>query len=580
MSKITEDELSGSLLDSIKNQKIKFNKSTVEVHSSVSNVNISIQEFNKNTDLLMVFKNSIYLEEGIDYTISNDSLSITSMDDNWSDSDITILFNFISIRGGSGINIGDGELTSIDGNIIEDGTVNEEKLSVLLQTKISSIGLQLEDIAQEIIPTYSNIESIHSRYGEEPTDYWLSIIKQIDKDGERLKLKRGFANDNENGQGVETARSFSKRHGCSFCFNAGIFNPPTSGIIGTSIKDGVIIKEDKTIWNKLIMAWDDNSNFKTYRSTVDAQTILDEGYDNALMGFIPLYENGVEVSQEIKDLYVPFLERHPRQIIAKFKNGDIGFLSTSGRKKNNLGFTCQECIELLKRYDLEFAYMLDGGGSTQHVINGVLQNDRFDNNGYSERQVTDFIFFEKNIAKEKPYISTLRQNYENGSVDRQLKDLVLDIVNNTDFIQGYIRLLGKDGFNFQGIESWEGEIKNTKLTLNKDNIMWYDYIRNKTIFKVENETGLISTNNGQIGNFLTYPKQVSNVDELTNSGRYYTLLNCVGVFDSTVSYILEHTALNTKDAYQIAYPFKIGSTYKTMRRRKLNNVWEQWSELI
>lgn len=115
--KITKNELSDSLIqyfiDLIRENSGSssegsttivaptYLKSSVEISAKTSSVTIpSSFNFNKSKDLLLVYKNSVYLEEQYDYTISSDSTTISAVDTNdWAaDTDTTCLFNFIVIK--------------------------------------------------------------------------------------------------------------------------------------------------------------------------------------------------------------------------------------------------------------------------------------------------------------------------------------------------------------------------------------------------------------------------------------------------------------------------------------------------
>ena len=139
--RITKEQLSDNLMNYIMENaggsSIVFKKNTVKIQSESSKIAIGIEGFVKSVDLLMVYKNSVYLEENEDYIISADGLYIEKMEGTWNESG-TSSFNFIVIKGktstGSGGSSGGGSSSS--GNI-EDGSITEEKLSDELKQKIN-----------------------------------------------------------------------------------------------------------------------------------------------------------------------------------------------------------------------------------------------------------------------------------------------------------------------------------------------------------------------------------------------------------------------------------------------------------
>lgn len=117
--KITVNELSPSLIEYFKTlikqeaggssgggsttpttNPVTYLKASQNLTSTGNTITIPTSfSFNKSTDLLFVFKNSVYLEENYDYTISSGSTTITAVDGNWvgTSSDPT-QFNFVVLK--------------------------------------------------------------------------------------------------------------------------------------------------------------------------------------------------------------------------------------------------------------------------------------------------------------------------------------------------------------------------------------------------------------------------------------------------------------------------------------------------
>ena len=72
--------------------------------------------------------------------------------------------------------------------------------------------------------------------------------------------------------------------------------------------------------------------------------------------------------------------RHPRTIMADTLDKLMSFIVVDGRKKTSKGMTAKQCQELLKFIEMvlkikyENATNLDGGGSTEMMVNGVIVN--------------------------------------------------------------------------------------------------------------------------------------------------------------------------------------------------------------
>lgn len=116
--KITKKELHESVIKLIETSagsnssgggstKLVHKKSSTTINTSTNTVAINIPEFNKNTDILMVYKNSTYIEENEDYTISEDSMSIINPNGNWNESEVEMVFNFVVLKSVPKIQSGD-----------------------------------------------------------------------------------------------------------------------------------------------------------------------------------------------------------------------------------------------------------------------------------------------------------------------------------------------------------------------------------------------------------------------------------------------------------------------------------------
>lgn len=138
MGKITKQQLSPSLLEYINSNKggsnITFKKHSVVIQQATDRVNIEIDGYNKYTDLLMVYKNTVFLEDGRMYKISDDSLYITNPNGNW---EAESLFNFIVIKN-RGSNGGNNNLPGNGSFEILDGSITENKLDQNLKDKINN----------------------------------------------------------------------------------------------------------------------------------------------------------------------------------------------------------------------------------------------------------------------------------------------------------------------------------------------------------------------------------------------------------------------------------------------------------
>ena len=84
--------------------------------------------------------------------------------------------------------------------------------------------------------------------------------------------------------------------------------------------------------------------------------------------------------------------RAQRQVIGQYANGDYAILTCEGRNFNNsTGLTISELQTLCKDFGMKFAFNLDGGGSTQTVIDYKNINSIYE--GTSGRKRSLYIVF-------------------------------------------------------------------------------------------------------------------------------------------------------------------------------------------
>ncbi len=172
------------------------------------------------------------------------------------------------------------------------------------------------------------------------------------------------------GSGMETIQSMCKRNKGKVCINGGRFKDTTGW--GSDIPKGVLIKDSKIIWK-------DNSG---------KREIIGFTKDNKLLLTKATAEEAV--AQGIRDglEFGPFLmvngkattfnsasggyERAARVAMAQRKDGIVLFLVTEG--KHTKGPNLVEVIDLLKLYGAYNIANLDGGASSQLVIENKLIN--------------------------------------------------------------------------------------------------------------------------------------------------------------------------------------------------------------
>lgn len=143
-----------------------------------------------------------------------------------------------------------------------------------------------------------------------------------------------------------------------------------------------------------------DGTLKSYDKDTVAETVLADGCTQALCGFNDLIVNYALVDATVYDTdnvgasnsLVPYL----RQVIGQKANGDYVILTADGGAQPNQseGLTQPECADILKRYNVKFAYRLDEGGSTTTLINKKRINENIES-GWdgTGRKISNVIVF-------------------------------------------------------------------------------------------------------------------------------------------------------------------------------------------
>lgn len=164
---------------------VQWQRNNVVLNHETTFVNIGINGFNKNTDKLIVFKNSTYLDEGIDYYISSDNSCIScKTGQSWDckDNDVNY-FSFIVFKnipqvgtvtkpyqppvnddqGGN-----DSGNTNPGGGNINPGELNEINQTIqTLQSTILSLTQSIESIQRNISSCLTRLDVLESYHNND-----------------------------------------------------------------------------------------------------------------------------------------------------------------------------------------------------------------------------------------------------------------------------------------------------------------------------------------------------------------------------------------------------------------------------
>lgn len=191
---------------------------------------------------------------------------------------------------------------------------------------------------------------------------WLVVV--YDPSTVHIMKSRAFKTPNNDGK--ENIIDMTKRYGATIGVNGGGFYD--DGKVSKDIPFGYIIENGNVI----------------YKSHNRESDIIGMSNDNKLMLIHSTGEKAVEMGMRDGLEFGPFLiiegkrqtnlkqTRAARNMIAQRDDGIILFLVTDGASYT--GITFEEGIDVLEKYGATTAANLDGGASTQLVVNGTLLN--------------------------------------------------------------------------------------------------------------------------------------------------------------------------------------------------------------
>lgn len=461
---------------------------------------------------------------------------------------------------------------------LNDGTLEE----VISQGLLTDIDGRLDNLEMDMtnvkqLSYYQNITVKEYFDTTSNTHYTISTVPMTDSKGNRINIRHGYGGDVVNGAVTENARDFSNRHKATLTVNGAIFDTSTFKVQGQLIDNGTVVSDVVTTGTpKYILAWKSSDrSFKWYIPNTSTGQIKADGYDNAMTGFIPLIDNGSRIAQYILDGYAESNNRHERQAIGIHSNGTIYFLSCGGRGiQGDGGMTCDDMIRILLTYGVKTAFNLDGGGSTQTVLRGVNYILPYDGGGLTERVVPHFLYFAPDTTNPTNNQIDIQNAYTDiGKVDEKADDITTQFY--TTWNQGYLQVFAPSGYKTQGIEIWEGGTKKTKLLLQEDQIAYWDYINNKTVFKVLSD-GTLTTAKGTVGSFFNKAPVPTDCNAITESGQYWSTMSVPNNPNTSNSFIITHVQFDSQNALQTAIQFSSGAEIRK-KRRLASGVWEAWS---
>lgn len=279
----------------------------------------------------------------------------------------------------------DGEGTQLA--FVYDGAGN------VLQSAYDGLG----NLIYVLNPSWIDEVSIQKfRYALTGTNYYLVRIPQTRTDGTKqypfVTCPDGLSSASQ------SALQYAEDTGYYAVINSGVFNTRTKVIDGITIENSqVILNTPSAVHGSnpepaRPLTIDSNGTLSYVEYNADAYDLVEDGIVSCISGFMPIVVDGVVKSDWIGLWSTWATEDAQRQVFGQFPNGDYAIVTIEGRNfDSSNGMTMYQTADLCASLGLKFAYSLDGGGSTETVIEGEQLNVIYE--GTNGRKVPSFIVF-------------------------------------------------------------------------------------------------------------------------------------------------------------------------------------------
>ena len=258
-------------------------------------------------------------------------------------------------------------------NISIEGVKNKNLPSMYIELPIKVVNEEVSNIKLLSSRTYNNVVNMHYyRDLVANTDAIFTIIEKSDFENNKINVKCRLLGSSCTSTDYTDLKEYANKNNFLLLINSGIFNIDTDGSVdGIYIQDGKILQDtpQKSHTKQYCLGIKADGTMKAYPYNITASEILNDGCINAVVGFVPLIEDSMKVPDSVLSVCPHAFEKHPRQIIGTMQNGDYFTFTCDGRATGQEGMTLNECINFLTNFDILFAFNLDGGGSTQTVVN-------------------------------------------------------------------------------------------------------------------------------------------------------------------------------------------------------------------
>ena len=160
---------------------------------------------------------------------------------------------------------------------------------------------------------------------------------------------------------------------------------------GYVIRNGVLYRDTASKGQEDLVIYADGSFEVINESEISAQELIDSGAVHVFSFGPGLIEDG-EISVDADDEVDRAKASNPRTAIGILDENRYVFVVSDGRSNESEGLTLKELALFMQRLGVQYAYNLDGGGSSTMVFLDEVINNPTSGHSNGERAVTDIVY--------------------------------------------------------------------------------------------------------------------------------------------------------------------------------------------
>jgi exopolysaccharide biosynthesis protein len=204
-------------------------------------------------------------------------------------------------------------------------------------------------------------------------------------------LKTAFAQGTYGRNIKEVTSSIAANNNAIFAINGDYYGFRNYGFV---LRNGVLYRSTaKSSGNDESLVIDSLGNFSIINeSQTSAQSLVDANVWQVL-SFGPALVNDGNITVTANSEVGQSMSSNPRTAIGQVSALHYIVIVSDGRTSENAGLSLLELAQVFADRDCTVAYNLDGGGSSTMWFNGQVVNNPTDGRSFSERSVSDIVYF-------------------------------------------------------------------------------------------------------------------------------------------------------------------------------------------